>query len=85
MEAQAPLKTRILFAAVGTTIPLGQYTISRDFSLESFSQREIYGTAQFDLVNHSTGAPAFHHILAPPNQALVQFTRYLLIIDFIAY
>jgi len=78
-------ETWISFADFGITIPLGQYTINRDCSFDSFLQREIYGTVQFDLVDHYTGAPAFHHILDPPNQALVQFTRYLLIIDFISY
>jgi hypothetical protein len=79
------LKTRIPFADVGTTIPLRQYTISRVCSFNSFSQREIYGTTEFESVNHYTGTPAFDHILDSPNQAVVQFTRYLLMIDFISY
>jgi len=52
MVVQVRLKTRIPLADVGTTIPLGQYTISRDCGLDSFPRREIYGTAEFDLVDH---------------------------------
>jgi hypothetical protein len=58
--------------------------MNSDCSFDIFSQREIYDTVEFDLVNHETGAPAFHHILENPNEAIFQFTRYLLIIDFIS-
>ena len=49
------------------------------------TQREMYGIAEIDLVDHSTGAPAFHHILEHPNEAMIPFNRYLLIIDSIPY
>jgi len=45
----------------------------------------MYGTAEFDLVDQLTGAPGFHHILDYPDDAVLQFTRYLFIIDFISY
>jgi len=59
--------------------------MSSDCSYDRFSQREIYYTLEFDLVDHYTGAPALRHILDNPNEAMVQFTRYLLIIGFISY
>jgi len=52
MEVQARLKTRIPVTDVGTTIPLRQYTITRDCCFDSFSPSEMYGTAEFDLVDH---------------------------------
>jgi len=45
----------------------------------------MYGTSEFDLVDHYTGAPAFHHIFDYPNEAMLHFTRSLGIIDFITY
>jgi len=56
-----------------------------DGSFVKLTQREMYGIAETDLVDHSTGAPASYHILEHPIEAMVQFTRYLLIIDFITY
>jgi len=49
------------------------------------SHKRIYGTAKFDLVHHRIGAPAFHHVLVYPIQAMIQFTRCLFSIDFISY
>jgi hypothetical protein len=49
------------------------------------SHKRIYGTAQFDLVHHQIGAPAFHRILVYPIQAMIQFTRCLYSIDLIPY
>jgi len=49
------------------------------------SHQRIYGTAEFDLVHYQIGAPAFHHILVYPIQAMIQFTRCLFSIDFISY
>jgi hypothetical protein len=85
MEVQARLNTRIRFADVGTKIPHSQYMISSDCSFARFSQREIYGTVELVLVDHWTGAAGLHHILDHPHKGIVQFTRYLLIIDCISY
>jgi hypothetical protein len=54
MEVQAHKLTGILFAEFGVTIPHGQYTIHMicDCSFVKFGQRELYGTPQFDLVDH---------------------------------
>jgi len=41
------------------------------------------GTAEFDSVDHYTDTPAVHRILDHLNQDTVQFTRHLLIIDYI--
>jgi hypothetical protein len=49
------------------------------------SHKRIYGTAEFDLVHHQIGAPAFYDILVYPIQAMIQFTRCLFSIDFISY
>jgi hypothetical protein len=49
------------------------------------SHKRIYGTAEFDLVHHQIGAPAFHHILVYSIQAMIQFTRCLFSIDYISY
>ena len=56
-----------------------------DSSFDRLTQRGMYGTAEFDLVDHETSTTAFHHILDHPNEAMVQFTRYLLIIDLNSY
>jgi len=52
MEIIARLKTRIPFTDVDTTVPHIQYTMSSDCIFDRFSQREIYGTAEMDLVDH---------------------------------
>jgi len=85
MEVQALLKIRIPCVDVGTTIPHGQYMMSSVCRFDRCWQREIYGTAEFDLVAHQTGAPVFHRILDCPNDATVQLTRHLLIIDLISH
>ena len=46
--------------------------------------QQIYSTAEYDLVYHSTASPAFHHIWDHPNEARIQFTRYLFTIDIIS-
>jgi hypothetical protein len=56
-----------------------------DSSIFKLTQREMYGIIEIDLVDHLTSAPAFHHIQEHPNEAILQFTRYLLIIDYILY
>ena len=78
------LKTGILFADLGITIPHGQYTmkIMSDCSLDILTQREMYRTTEFDLVDHLTVAHSVHHISDHRNEAMLHFTRYLFIIDF---
>jgi len=56
-----------------------------DSSFVKFTLREMYGIAEIDLVDHQSGAPASHHILEHPDEAMLQFPRYLLIVDFISY
>jgi len=87
MEVQAHLITGILIAEFGITIPHRQYTMKMicDCNFVKLTQREMYSTTEFDLVDHQTGAPAFHYILEHPNEAMLPFTRYVLIIDFISY
>ena len=85
MEIQAGRRTQIPFADVDRRIPHQRYMMRHDSSFDRFSEAEIYGTAEYNLVNHSTSAPATHHVLDYTNEAIVQFTRYLFIIDFISY
>jgi hypothetical protein len=68
-------------------MPQRQYTMKMvcDSSLVKLRQREMYATAEIDIVDHQSFAPAFHHILEHPNEAMFPFTRYLLIIDFSPY
>jgi len=77
LDDQAHLKTRILVSDLGITLPDVQYTMkmSSDCSFDRFSQREIYSTAAFELVDQPSGAPALHHILGHPHGTMVQFTR----------
>jgi hypothetical protein len=56
-----------------------------DSGLVKLIQREMDGIAETDLVDHQSVAPVFHHILEHPNEAMLQFTRYPLIIDTIPY
>jgi len=75
--------TGILFAGLGIGIPHVQSTTKMicDCNFIKLTQREMYGTAEFGLVGPSTGAPASYDILLYPNEAMLLFTRYLLIID----
>jgi hypothetical protein len=87
MEVQVHLITGILFPDFGITIPHGQYTMKTTCgcSLVKVTQREMYSTTEIDLVDNYTDSPTIHHILEHPNKAMLKFTRYLLIIDFIVY
>jgi hypothetical protein len=48
----ARLKTRIMFADVGASLPHGRSTITSDCGFDIVLQIEIYGTVEFDLLDH---------------------------------
>jgi hypothetical protein len=87
MEVQEHLITGIPVEDFSITIPHGQYRMKMicNCSFVELKQREMYSTKEFDRVDHSTGAPLFHQILELPNEAILLFTRYGLIIDLISY